>query len=304
MYPEDLEAAYARRYEKAAAIMNRLVRGLLGRLRLMRRRAQHAREVGIELNVRMREAAIVKMQLQRAEREEREGKLLRASKVLQRLWRGVRGRRRAAAIRFERRKAALTIRMQAIYRMLLARRQAAAARRHRANMVKVRRSRRVSGAILRFLRYPDRYSQRRFVDMLGRMGLDPRDYQLDMVRQLDEMRGDAILAVKEMSLEAAVWKHGRCVHGGKQAWPSTNKGRVKLMRCCVHVVLCAGRLDAYARSLYRETHMKDYLPVVVLENRDPVRVVLRCKLHLTTIKPEARFYRAYTDTKYRRLHAC
>lgn len=245
MLVEDIEAQDRRNYERAAAIMNRLMRGLLGRVRYLRAKAKRARELGVELNVKAREAALVNMERVRVERERNAAIMRRAIMALQRVFRGFKARQRVEQLKHEKRKAELATVIQSVYRKLLAERQAAAMRRYQANIKHVQRSRRVSGAILRLLRYPDRTSQRRFVDMLWRMGLDPRDYQLDMGKQWEEMRVDAAVALRELRFEMAIWKHGR--------------------------------LNTYARRLYREQHAKEYLPVVVIENRDPVRVVHRCR---------------------------
>jgi len=242
---EDELSYQLRRYYQSVSTLNRVFRGFRGRLKAFRRKKELIQSRNFHLNVTAKERALENMQKLRVEREEHERRKTRAARAIQVRFRGFLARVLVQEMRYRKQLTDSSIKMQSVYRRVLAVRKAAARRRHLYNVKMTNAVRKTQGKILRMLRFSNRYSQRRFTDFLGRMGLDPRHYQLSVRGQIREIKDDYVLAVKEMQLEMAVWKHAR--------------------------------FDAFERKQYREAHKEEYLPPVVISNRDAVRCVLRCK---------------------------
>jgi hypothetical protein len=243
MEVEDQLAQAIRTYINASKVVNRLFRAFMARHVVLRLKIQMVRAHGKAINLTAKERAIKHAHEVRVARITEEFYRNKAARLIQRVYRGFHIRMISKELRYKRKKELCTIRMQALYRKILAVRKAAALRRYRANLALIRDVRKRQGVLLRILGFRERFSQRRFLDFLDRIGLEPRHYELDMAQQWREMKEDYQLAKDEMRLELEVFKRAR--------------------------------FDRYAAAKFRAELAKDYLPVVVLENRDPVRIVMR-----------------------------
>ena len=165
---EDLLSRMYQREVHAAAVLNRLVRGLIGRYRAYRIKQAFARTKGYQLNVTNRDEVLRLMAEKRLARETEAKRRQEAAFVIQRIYRGYLARCRVLKMRYQIKKERLVLVIQYQYRMHLATRKAAAMRRWRANWELVRRTRATQGYLLRKIGFRHRPAQRRLVDFLGR----------------------------------------------------------------------------------------------------------------------------------------
>ena len=165
---EELLSHIYEREVKAAAVVNRYMRGLLGRAKAFRARQAQAKKQGYIINVKKREAALQTMAEKRQAREAEAKRRFTAARNIQRVYRGSCARVVVKDMRFQIKLERLVTTMQCLYRMHLAVRKASAMRRWKANWELVRKTRATQGYILRMIGFRKRPEQRRLVDFLGR----------------------------------------------------------------------------------------------------------------------------------------
>jgi len=131
-----------------------------------------------------------------------------ASTMVQKVYRGLLGRRRYEEILQDKKEREIASKVQAAFRGKQGRRKWNARKRHLLNMARVSEARKIQAKGLRSMGFKQRRTQRRAIKVLRGLGLENMTFTQKWGQQLGELKGDARATYLQMYRTVKSWREG------------------------------------------------------------------------------------------------
>ena len=205
------EEAYMRWWmmmEQHAITIKRILLGHRGRVLAYARRQENFREKGLEFQEKKRKD--MKFFRDQVMLRERLATMRKdASITIQKVYRGLLGRRRYEDILQAKKEREIASKVQAAFRGKQGRRRWDARKRHLANVARIAEARKIQAKALRSVGFKQRRTQRIAIRVLRGLGLENMSFTQKWGQQLGELRGDAKSSYLAMYRLAKSWKEGK-----------------------------------------------------------------------------------------------
>jgi hypothetical protein len=205
------EEAYMRWWmfmEGHAITVKRILMGHRGRLLAYSRRQQRFRDTGIDFQTSKK--AGLKFYRDQVQLRERQKVLrLNASIMIQKIYRGLLGRRRYNAILQAKKEREIASKVQSAFRGKQGRRRADARRRFLANKARITEARMIQAKALRRIGFKQRATQRSAIKVFRAMGLESMSFTQLWSQQFGEIATDFNDVKEHMNRYVAGWREGK-----------------------------------------------------------------------------------------------
>jgi hypothetical protein len=203
----DVESQKLRSYERALIFAERWLWGYRGRRQTSELRRQRQKLLDEE-NLRLKMEQVKAHEAALAARRELLKQKDWVATQIQRIIRGYLAKRRCICIRRNNKERQAATKLQCVWRVRRAWLESAARRRHRARLKILHSARRSQGRLLRTLGARHRHTQRKLVNRLRHLGLDPMGFNLSIRRQYMDLKRDLGLVLDESREELRAWRAG------------------------------------------------------------------------------------------------
>ena len=205
------EEAYMRWWmmmEQHAITIKRILLGHRGRVLAYARRQENFREKGLEFQEKKKKD--MKFYRDQIMLRERLATMRKdASIMIQKVYRGLLGRRRYEEILQDKKEREIASKVQAAFRGKQGRRKWGARKRHVLNLARIAEARKVQAKALRSIGFKQRKTQRIAIRVLRGLGLENMSFTQKWGQQLSELRGDAKISYLEVYRLAKSWREGK-----------------------------------------------------------------------------------------------
>ncbi|GMH90999.1 hypothetical protein TrST_g6869 [Triparma strigata] len=204
------EEAYMRWWmmmEAHAITIKRILLGHRGRVLAYMRRQEAFREKGIAFQEAKR-SAMKFFRDQQALRDRMKVMRKDASILIQKMYRGLLGRRRYEELLQDKKEKEIASKVQAAFRGKQGRRRSDARRRYLANMDRVGEARKIQAKSLRRIGFKHRRQQRQAIRLLRAIGLESMGFTQKWRQQFQEVRVDMTDTYQEINRFITSWREG------------------------------------------------------------------------------------------------
>ncbi|GMH76037.1 hypothetical protein TL16_g06949 [Triparma laevis f. inornata] len=204
------EEAYMRwwmKMEQYAITIKRILLGHRGRVLAYKRRQEAFREKGVAFQERKR-FAMKFFRDQQALRDRMKVMRKDASILIQKMYRGLLGRRRYEELLQDKKEREIASKVQAAFRGKQGRRRSDARRRYLANRDRISEARKIQAKSLRRIGFKHRRQQRQAIRFLRAVGLESMGFTQKWRQQFHEVRTDMNDTYQEINRFITSWREG------------------------------------------------------------------------------------------------